>query len=159
MRRLHLSEWASLAEVVGTIAVVISLLFVAYSLERNTTAVSGQFADQLYASVREMELALMRDPKMIEVLALGREEPEKLSKTQREQYKLWAGIYIDMWELMYRRQSQGLIQPETVHGWDEYFENWAKRNLPSEIWEELRWQYTRDAFRDRLDAMLMQQDR
>jgi hypothetical protein len=158
MRKLRLSEWASLAEVVGTIAVVISLLFVAYSLERNTTAVSGQFADQLYAAVREMELELMRNPR-IEVVARGREGAARLSYTEREQYKLWAGIYLDMWELMYRRQRQGLIQPETVYGWDEYFENWAKRNLSSEIWAELRWQYTGDAFRDRLDAMLMQQDR
>lgn len=36
MQKLSLSDWASVAEIAATVAVVISLIFVAISLERNT---------------------------------------------------------------------------------------------------------------------------
>ena len=36
MKRLSLSEWSSIAEIVGAIAVVISLLFVTFSINKNT---------------------------------------------------------------------------------------------------------------------------
>lgn len=41
MRRLTLSEWAAVGEIVGTIAVVISLVFVVYGLNQNTAAIHG----------------------------------------------------------------------------------------------------------------------
>ena len=36
MERLKLTEWAALAEIIGTVAIVVSLLFVGYSINRNT---------------------------------------------------------------------------------------------------------------------------
>ena len=36
MRKLSLSEWSSLAEVVASVAVVISLMFVGYSINHNS---------------------------------------------------------------------------------------------------------------------------
>ncbi len=36
MNMLDLSSWAALAEIVATVAVVLSLLLVAYSIKRNT---------------------------------------------------------------------------------------------------------------------------
>ena len=36
MRKLSLGEWSSLAEIVATVAVVISLMFVGYSINRNS---------------------------------------------------------------------------------------------------------------------------
>ena len=36
MSMLDLSSWAALAEIVATVAVVLSLLLVAYSIKRNT---------------------------------------------------------------------------------------------------------------------------
>ncbi len=59
MRRLGLSDWASIAEITGTIAVVISLLIVAYSLERNTTALSGQIVNEMYDANREIGQILL----------------------------------------------------------------------------------------------------
>jgi hypothetical protein len=36
MRKLDLQEWSAVAEIVGTVGIVISLLFVAYTVNRNT---------------------------------------------------------------------------------------------------------------------------
>lgn len=36
MARLKLTEWAASAEIIGTVAIVVSMLFVGYSINRNT---------------------------------------------------------------------------------------------------------------------------
>jgi len=54
MQKLRLSERASIAKIAATIGVVISLPVVAYSLERNTTDLSGQFVNDMYDANREI---------------------------------------------------------------------------------------------------------
>ena len=41
MKRLALPEWAALAEIIGTVAIIASLLFVAYEINRNTLVLQG----------------------------------------------------------------------------------------------------------------------
>ena len=40
MKKANLSNWAAISETVGAIAVVVSLLFVAYSINQNTAALT-----------------------------------------------------------------------------------------------------------------------
>ena len=39
MRRLSLSEWASIAEIIGAVAVVLSLIYVGVQVQENTSEV------------------------------------------------------------------------------------------------------------------------
>ena len=154
MRKLNLSDWASVAEIAGTVAVVISLLFVAFSLERNTTAVSGQTTDDLARELSQIDLIVLTNPELMMVTIKGRVDPDGLSELEREQYKNWAMMYLDVWERMHHREKEGLIQPQTIEGWNEYFAEWAKRNLTREIWKEIRWNWPTSDFGDLVDAAL-----
>ena len=57
MRKLELSDWASLAEIVASFGVVISLIFVAISLERNTAVMQASNDNFIY----ELQFARARD--------------------------------------------------------------------------------------------------
>ena len=129
MRKLSLSDWASVAEIAGTIAVVISLLFVMFSLESNTAAVSGQTADDMYDAQRIIDLSVLNNPELMMVIVRGRVDSGSLSELEREQYMSWLVMYLDIWQRMYIREQDGLIQSETVVGWHEYYAEWAKRHL------------------------------
>jgi hypothetical protein len=54
---LNLSDWAALAEIIASIAVVISLLLVAYSIRRNTAEVELSNSNFLY----ELDTAIGAD--------------------------------------------------------------------------------------------------
>jgi hypothetical protein len=62
MRKLSLSEWASAAEIVGAFAVVVSLVFVIASVDRNTAAITAQVGDASYEAIRELNLNLLNNP-------------------------------------------------------------------------------------------------
>ena len=67
MRKLNLSEWASLAEIVGAFVVVISLSLVVSSLDRNTTAIKAQVGDASFTAVREVNLDLLNVPELFDI--------------------------------------------------------------------------------------------
>lgn len=140
--RLKLPDWAALAEIAGTIAVVISLLIVAHNLERNTAMVSAQVSDDTYNALREIEGIRLATP---ELVALTSKDPpgyETLDARQRELYVSWIGLYLDEWDRIYSRREDGLIQPQNLDDWHTYFEVWADRYVPAEVWADLRWRYT-----------------
>jgi len=144
MRKLGLSEWASIAEITGMMGVIASLVFVVISLERNTIAVSGQSADQIYEAARTLDLVILQDPALLSLSNRGLADWEKLSLAEREWYVHWVGMNIDLWEQMLARESSGLVQPETMRGWDSYFTELTKRSLNQEIWEEIKWWWSAD---------------
>ncbi len=60
MERLKLTEWAALAEIIGTVAIVVSLLFVGYSINRNTKemqAVNENYLFEVQDPRRDAEAA------------------------------------------------------------------------------------------------------
>jgi len=139
MSKLKLSDWASVAEIVGMIGVIISLLFVAASLERNTLTVSGQTADQIYEAMRNIDLVVLQDPELQALTERGYDDWETLSQAERDRYAQWVGMYLDIYEQLLSRQAQGLVQPETMFGWQDYYSEFAKRKINEGVWAEISW--------------------
>jgi len=152
MRKLSLSEWASVAEICGTVAVVISLILVVISLERNTTALSSENADDLYDGIRQIELVVLNNSDLANITARGTANPDSLSQAEKEIYKMWAAQYLDLWERTLVRQRQGVIQSETLEGWDDWFGEWTSKHLTYEMWKDLEWNWTEGSLRERVEA-------
>ena len=85
MRKLSLSDWASVAEIAATIAVVISLIFVAISLQRNTAVMQASNDNFIY----ELQFARTRDivtsPGMASIYVRHR-SGEELSAEEQERF-------------------------------------------------------------------------
>lgn len=157
MQRLKLSDWASVAEIFGTIAVVVSLLIVAFSLERNTRAVSGQSADVITSAMREIDTSLLNDPELLMISIKGGEDPYSLTGLQFARYQQWVVMNLGVWEQLLARQGYGLLQNEAVVGWDEYFVEWTGRHVTRELWEDIAWNFpavTSGYFQSRVEAAL-----
>jgi len=155
MRKLNLSDWASAAEIVGTAAVVTSLIFVILSVDRNTAAITFQVSDELYNTVRELNLNLLSNPELLSITSKAVTELDDLSETEMEQYRVWLHVYIDLWERASDWEDSGLMERESMDPWHEYFSEWTKRHLTREVWDDIEWQYTGSSqFRDRIESVL-----
>ena len=144
MRNLKLSEWASIAEIAGTLAVVVSLFFVVYSLERNTAALSAQTADDTYDSIRDVELAVLSDPQLMKITLQGRGDFAGLSDFEKEWYMQWVVTNLDIWERMYSRENDGILQSDTIIGWHGYFQEWTTRHVSKDMWQQIKWYWPED---------------
>ena len=139
MRKLGLTDWASIAEIAGMVGVMVTLVFVAVSLQHNTTAVSAQAIDQVWEASRNIDRILIQDPDLLTLTNNGLAGWQTLSPSERERYVYWVGMNIDIWEQILERHNAGLLTPEEMLGWNEYYTEFTKRKMNQEIWNEIRW--------------------
>ena len=94
MSRLSLSELASIAEIIGAVAVVISLIYVAQSLRDNTAAVQSASVLELANASREGLLAIASDPDLARIRMEGDRDPGSLEEVDALRYFLF---YRQLW--------------------------------------------------------------
>ncbi len=151
MRKLNLAEWASLAEIIGTTAVVISLLILAYNINRNTVVMQASSENLLY----ELQFARGRDIVSSPGMALiysKRKRNEELSEEELERF-LWDKLQeVSGWEFAFTRHRDGLFSTQQWEDWDKFFEVSLTNELSKESWSEVRHWYSED-FRSHVDAV------
>ena len=153
MRKLSLSEWASAAEIVGAFAVVVSLVFVISSVDRNTAAITAQVGDASYEAIRELNLNLLNNPELFDITLRGAASVDNLDHTELEKYKLWLHINLDVWERFYDWDRSGVIGKDSG-GWHEYFSAWTKRYVTKELWNDIKWEFTDPEFNAQVELAL-----
>lgn len=158
MRKLGLSDWASLAEITGTIAVVVSLLFVAYSIERNTTALSGQYVNEIYDANREISQILLANSELASIIERGVSDFASFSESETLQYEQYLSLHLDIWERAITRENEGLINERSVAGWHKYYGEFFRRRMTRELWEEMRWQWTDPELFHRVDSAVSREN-
>ena len=151
MRKLNLTEWAAVAEIIGTAALVISLLFVAYSINQNTAVMHASNDNFLY----ELQFARVRDivssPGMAAIYA-KRNQNEDLSEEEQVRF-YWDKIQeLGTWEVAFTRHRDGMFSTEQWVGWNNYFELALTPQFPAKSWVEIRDWYEED-FRDHVSEM------
>ena len=151
MRKLNLSDWASLAEIVATVAVVISLIFVVISLERNTAVMQASNDNFIY----ELQYARSRDivssPGMASIYVKHR-NGEELSAEEQERFYWDKMQELSTWELAFNRHRDGLFSTQQWVGWNQYFEVAFTPRFSVDEWAEVRDFYQED-FQTHVDAV------
>ena len=84
--KLKLSEMASVAEVVGAVAIVISLVYVGIQVNDSTRAVMSASANDAAAMAQAWYLEIGRDPVASKIIVDGMTNPESLSREDMVQY-------------------------------------------------------------------------
>ena len=67
MRKLDLKDWAALGELVATIAVIVSLVFVVISVNQNTNALQGLNDNAIFDQHIALMNHIVADPSMAEI--------------------------------------------------------------------------------------------
>lgn len=146
MKNLNLQGWASIAEIIGTIAVVISLLFVAYSVNYNTAVLQSMNDNLLYDYNNLAIDDVARDPSMAAIL-VKLENGEDLSDIELMRFNSYQERFLTMWELAHDRYVEGLFPEYKWLGWNDALARnitQGPTRLPKELWEKVRTQYGAD---------------
>ena len=144
MRKLDLKEWAALGEVIGTVAVVVSLVFVIVSVKQNTDALQGMNDNALFQQHSELMNMFVADPSLAAILAKKRNAGSELTAIEAVRWERYETNLMDIWVMAYTRHEAGLLADEHWQPWNVYFtelfSNGAER-LSRERWQELEFAY------------------
>jgi len=142
MRKLTLSEWAAIGEITGTIAVVVSLVFVVFSLNQNTAAIHGSTENLIFE--RHMDLAnqFMLDPSLAGIMVKMRGADPQLSNIEAVRWEKYQLNLLDIWAMAFNRFQRDLLAVDQWNAWNTYFVELfttGGEKLSKARWEELKY--------------------
>ena len=141
MKKLGLSDWANLGELVASVAVVASLYFLIVGINQNTAQIRSNANQAIFRQVSEIEMAIASDPTWSRIVVAGMQPGAQLTEVEQYRYDAYLEANLDVWDAMEALWAQGQIRASTWSGWNTYFENWAQLHVSLESWERLKWQY------------------
>jgi hypothetical protein len=154
MRKLSLRDWAAVAEIVGTTAVVVSLVFVIQSVNQNTQELQSANLNHVYDRYDSFnsdvasspELASHYAKKVLKIEGIDARDAQLLALMRRE---------LNQWEQYFVWHSGGLLSESDWQDWDGYFRLSISNALPQEWWLALRpyYQGTQGEFRAHVDRV------
>jgi hypothetical protein len=147
VKKLTLTEWAAAGEIVGTIAVVISLLFVAYSINRNTDATQASSENILFERHTDLANQFMLDPTLAELLVKRRNDDAELTEIEVIRWEKYELNMLDIWALAHSRYRRGLLSDVQWETWDTYFTHMFTNEaeaISKARWEALRYGFDRE---------------
>jgi hypothetical protein len=109
MRKITLSEWADIGEVVGMVAVVISLVFVVFSLNQNTAAIHGSTENILFERHADLANQFMLDPSLAEILVKMRSDDPELTEIEAVRWEKYQLNLLDIRALAFNRYQRDLL--------------------------------------------------
>lgn len=149
---MNLRDWTQVAEIAASVGVIVSLVFVAMSIERNNLLISAEMSDDTYVALRAARELVLQDQNLLELTQIQKEELDELEGIELARYREWVIFHLDEWERLYAREQDGVIQGKNLEGWYEYFGNWFNKRVTRNLWNEIRWRHTTDGFRELLDT-------
>ena len=125
----------------GTIAVVVSLLFVVLSLNQNTAAIHGSTENIIFEMHAELANQFMLDPTLAEIVVKKRSENPQLTDIEAVRWEKYQLDLLDIWALAFMPYQRDLLAQDQWVAWNDYFTGLfadGGERLSRTRWEELR---------------------
>ncbi len=104
-------------EVLGGIAVVVSLLLVAFEVRQNTVAFAAQALSELNQGGNSLAVEISINPDLAELIIRGHQKPEALDEAERLRYEVLLNAIINNHEAAWIYREKGLIAEADFTGW------------------------------------------
>jgi hypothetical protein len=150
MKKRTLVKWAAISDILETAAVVASLIFVAYSVNRNTLVMQSA-SDTFDYQIQDERVRDIANSSELASIELKVRNSEDISEVDKHRIISQHLRELNMWELAYVQYNQGLYSPDQWHTWNGYYEIDLTEKLPEEWWGEVKAWYG-DAFAKHVDT-------
>lgn len=142
----------TLAELAASVAVVLSVLFLAVEYRRAHVLTNREVENILYANMREMDRLIIENPDLALLVVRSVTAGDSLAEPDRLRYVAYEHIFFDSWESAWNYHRDGTLDDVNWQGWDEWFLAEARKK-PLLAWQGNRKNYAGE-FRGYLDGLL-----
>jgi hypothetical protein len=140
----RLQKAALFAEIIGALAVVISLLFVGFQLSRSTAEAIGASHHQLIALLNGND-DWLKDPVFADTLLRAEQDRDAISDSEFLQVASWVGQRLTVCENVYQRRDDGLVDDDMWPAWAAGCADVLVSNSTARVvWEERKSWFAND---------------
>jgi hypothetical protein len=116
---MTLSDLGDLGDFLGGIGVIVTLIYLAIQIRRNTYAVRSASLDSAYAAHMEFQRTVWSDSELNKLWFDGLLEKRELSDTERERFLFMLISCARLWEGAYFKVNEGSLESKAWVGLNE----------------------------------------
>ena len=123
MQKLKLSEWASVAEIVASIVIVISLIYVGFEMNQNTQALRAEIHQNVQTILNEQNNVVVGDAEFHRIFVTAETRPDELSELEWSRFELFLYGRFGVWEYLHIAIHDNTITETEWLSFESYFLN------------------------------------
>ena len=116
---MTIQDLGSIGELIGAVAVVISLGYLAVQIRQNTKTVRTSTYQAFLDSSRSDTELILAHPHLERIFRLGRRDPNELTDDERPVFRMLLGQLLLNYEIMFLQHRHGVIDEDFWRGRQE----------------------------------------
>jgi hypothetical protein len=152
-----LQDLGSIGELVGAIATVATLIYLAIQIRSNTLALRSTAAQSVHESFATWYRMLAGDAGLSELMAKGLRDYSVLSETERARFVSTSMAILLCTQDAFIKWREGTLAPDLWSGWELVVMNLVKAPGGEVFWQERSYLFGAD-FRDHIENDVMKRD-
>ena len=151
---MSLNDLANIGQVIGAVAVVISLIYVAMQIRQNTAAVRAATAQSVHEHFANWYQQFATDASLAEVAVKGLKDYASLSETEKARFVSIFMAFLSYGQNAFLKWRQGLLSPSLWIGWEQVLMNLLGAPGGKGLWKERAYLFGEE-FRRHVEGDLM----
>lgn len=131
-----LQDLQSIAEIIGALAVVVSLVYVGFQIRQNTAAVRSATAQSVHENYAVWYASYASDPVLTQIAVDGLRDYRSLSETQRAQFIAVFMAFLSYSQNAFHQWQKGSLSHQLWVGWELLIMNLVSSPGGREFWNE-----------------------
>jgi hypothetical protein len=151
---MTLQDIASIAEIAGAVAVVISLIYVGLQVRQNTAAVQSATAQAVHDNYAAWYINLSNDPSLNDLVIKGLRDYSVLDQTEKARFIDTFMAFSSYCQNAFYQWKQGALSPQLWLGWESLIMNLVGTPGGKDFWKERGYTFGSE-YRDYIADVIM----
>jgi hypothetical protein len=154
---MNLTDLANIGQVIGALAVVVSLIYVALQIRQNTNAVRSATAQTVHEHFANWYHLLASDPELSQIAANGLRDYSSLSEAERVRFIATFMSFLSYSQNAFLKWRDKLLAPQLWLGWEFVIMNLVCAPGGQALWKERAYMFGEE-FRRYVENDLMKRE-
>ena len=126
---------AAIAELIGALAVVITVAYLAVQIRQNTKTAHAGVQQGMLDTLHSVWLALSQDPELARLLIKANREYESLTPEEALRFGSFVNNFMSIWASFLLQHQRSFVDPVLWQGWDAGFRKVFQAPGFQRVWE------------------------
>jgi hypothetical protein len=140
MKKPKLDTIVSIAEIISSLAIVVSLFYIANEFQRSNTLTNRDVENIIYDRMLERDRLIIENSDLAKLVLKASENPNVLEPDEQLRYLAFEHIFYDTWESAWYYHNEGTLEEQNWNSWNSWFISETK-NKPFLSWAGNRKNY------------------
>jgi len=157
VKKLSLTDLSQIAEIIGAVAIIASLVFVGMQIRQNTSAIQSSAAQSVHQNFSAWYFSAQSDPVLLAVSTKGLQDYGSLTDTEKAQFIAMFMAFCSNTQDAFYKWREGSLAPELWKSWELVSMNFFSTQGGAAFWDERGYMFA-DAFQSYVTDDLMRRE-